>query len=126
MKRILLGVAAATLFFGQAQACTIVTSGLENYMHELAHCNGWVHPPFQSGYYPPVSFVHPFDGELTVYLTGPDLMDLMSVISFAQFDAHFIMAIDKTPPGLCSYFWKQRGTKAAQKDVDHVIGCSLR
>jgi hypothetical protein len=126
MKRILLGVALATLLISKAQACTIVTDGtIEVYWHELAHCNGWDHKPFERGHEPPASYVHDFNGPLTVYLTGHG-MGQITTMNYAQFNAKIILAPDRTVPQLCGALWKQHGVIAAQKDINSLIGCSIR
>ena len=51
-------------------SCTIVYDGSRHfYLHELAHCNGWDHPPFEVAD-PPAAYVHEFDGDLTVIKCG--------------------------------------------------------
>jgi hypothetical protein len=51
-------------------SCTIVTNGTRAvYEHELAHCNGWDHEAFVPAD-PPSSYVHAFDGQLTLIECG--------------------------------------------------------
>jgi hypothetical protein len=108
------------------QTCKIVTdSSLHVFQHELAHCNGWTHKPFEAGINPPEMWVHPYDGELVVYLTGVDYSGQMDTIGFAQVEAEFIMS-DKTPPQLCSEFWKDRGVMPNAALVSRIVGCSVK
>jgi hypothetical protein len=109
------------------QTCTIVTNGaLHVFQHELAHCNGWTHAPFEAGVDPPDNYVHEYDGELVVYLTGENYDGQMDTMSFAQIEAHFIMAWDRTVPALCMAFWKERGIYAASEKVSKIVGCSIK
>lgn len=129
MIRVAIGALVVLLFHGFARAaeCTVVTDGtIEVYMHELAHCNGWEHPPFKPGYDPPAKFVHPFNGELTVYLAGQDYADMMSTMDYAQMGVKFILMPNRSPPQMCALLWKQNDVSAAKDDVDRVIGCAIR
>jgi hypothetical protein len=130
MKRLIFGVAAATLFSTAAWAldrCVIVTNGsIENYQHELSHCNGWQHPEFKPGYDPPLSFIHPFIGELTVWMVGVDYGSQLQTMPEIQFDAIIHSAPTRTVPELCGRLWKENGIVAAQTDIDHIIGCAVR
>lgn len=59
-----------------ALSCFVVVSGgtngnwKEKLQHEMAHCNGWVHPGQAGGYHqaysPPKEFIRPFKGKLTL------------------------------------------------------------
>ena len=104
-----------------------MTNGtVEVFQHELAHCNGWYHAPFEIGVDPPDNLVHPYDGELVVILTGSDFSGQNETIDFAQRGTRFIMKWDYTVPELCKQFWKERGIVAVSKDIDRIVGCSIR
>jgi hypothetical protein len=50
--------------------CTIVTDGTRKvFVHERAHCNGWVHAMFEVAD-PPSGYVHDYAGRLTVIQCG--------------------------------------------------------
>jgi hypothetical protein len=129
MNMRVVGAAAAALSLSApawGQTCTIVTNGeLHVYQHELAHCNGWTHKPFERGVNPPLDWVHPFKGKLTVYLTGDYYVGIMDTMNYAQPSAEFIIQGDKTVPELCKAFWLTRGIIATAKEVDEIIGCQM-
>ena len=110
-----------------AQTCTIVTNGeVSTYQHEVAHCNGWTHPPFQEAT-PPASFVHPFAGELTIYFArGGDIGDEMETINAAPMSAHFVFKNDQTVVSICQWLWRQNGIAAASERMSWLVGCSVR
>jgi hypothetical protein len=109
------------------QTCTIVTNGtVKVFQHELAHCNGWSHKPFQRGVNPPPEYVHHYDGELVVYLTGDFYSSMSDTIDYAQQDTKFIMDFDRTVPGLCKQFWRERGIPYDASVVDEIVGCSVK
>jgi hypothetical protein len=107
------------------QTCTIVTNGeVSTYQHEVAHCNGWTHPPFQEAT-PPASFVHPFAGELTIYFgSGGDIGDEMDTINTAPMKTHYVFE-DKTVQAICQWLWRKNGIAAASDKMDQLVGCSV-
>ena len=109
------------------QTCTVVTNGkVSVFQHELAHCNGWFHPPFQRGVNPPSELVHPYDSELVVILTGTNFPAQNDTIDYAQPGAEFIMRWDATVPELCKQLWQDRGIRYDASVVDEIVGCSVK
>jgi len=125
MKHLLTLALFMTATSAWGQTCTIVTNGeVSVYQHELAHCNGWTHPPFQEAT-PPVSFIHPFDGDLTVIFAGDDLGGHVATIDAAPLGTHFVLELTSTVQAICQRLWRQHGIAAASERMSWLVGCSI-
>jgi hypothetical protein len=106
--------------------CIIVTDGtVAIYQHEIAHCNGWTHPAFVPAD-PPSEFVHPFDGLLTVYLTGSNYGEQMATMSLAPMDTKYIFSWNETVEAICQRLWREKGIAAASDHKGVLAGCAIR
>jgi hypothetical protein len=109
----------------------MVTNGdVSVYRHELAHCNGWKHQPFDTTAVPPASVIYPYEeGRLTVYVITPDTGAMMSTISYAQYDAEIIPMYDgETIVSLCQQLWEERNISvpATAEQWNQLAGCSVQ
>lgn len=109
------------------QTCTLITNGdLDTYDHELAHCNGWWHPPFAESQQPPASYVHPFSGPLYVVI-GRESFDTANdpvyTEQYAQPDANINIS-DRSVVELCRFLWEEQGMDASRPEMNRLAGCS--
>lgn len=102
--------------------CTIISNGiLSNYMHELAHCNGWNHPPFEQGVQPPMEYVYKYPGALRV-IVSPDEQWGMEFLYFMQENAN--LTFDYRPVWrLCKAMFDRNGSHYDER-INTVIGCA--
>jgi hypothetical protein len=125
----MLRIALALLYMSTpawGQTCTIVTDGtIAIYEHEIAHCNGWWHEPFAPNLVPPREYVHPYDGLLTVYLTGHNYGEHMAIMSLAPMDTKYIFRWDETVETICRQLWQERGIAASKKFEGRLSGCAV-
>jgi hypothetical protein len=117
---ILIGLLFATPV--AAEECHMVVSPvLSSFLHELAHCNGWSHPLFESGWNPPYKYIHPYAGKLYVTISYGDPAFIKA---HAQKDA----VIDHTMinvPELCMGLWDRYNVHYDER-IFGIVGCSLR
>jgi hypothetical protein len=105
------------------QSCIIVTNGgLDTYIHELAHCNGWVHAPFAPGLVPHSEFVRVYDGQLVIVLDANAIP--LDTYIHAQTNAQIVQS-SWTAAAICRELWRERNLVVTHKDVDRVIGCAV-
>jgi hypothetical protein len=127
--RVAVVVACATLLvapsstgIGDERRCTIVTNGNWGvYLHELAHCNGWVHPLFASDQYPPPGYMHDFEGELTII--GADLITRLDAQAGTKF-----LTRQQPVPEICRTLWAKQGldVSAYTDAINKIVGCSVK
>ena len=106
-----------------SESCTVVTDGtIEIYFHELAHCNGWVHAPFQIGAEPPLELLHDFRGKLNIIISGHD--DFETLLA-AQTGADIVLS-SRPVIEICRRLWKERSIDASTVGRNRIIGCAVK
>lgn len=110
------------------EPCIIVTNGTAKaFHHELAHCNGWRHAPFEPDLYPPDEYVHDYDGPLTVIVAG----NSRRTRQIAQAGAKIVETNQRVIEA-CHNLWEKRGVNLVPyasmlNDRTLVVtGCTVR
>lgn len=108
------------------QTCTIVTDGtVAIYEHELAHCNGWRHKPFEADIPTPPEFVYPYRGVLTVYMTGSNYSEQADTMLLLPYDARLIF-LNEEPEVICQQLWRERGWTVPAEHDGRLVGCAVQ
>jgi hypothetical protein len=120
-------IAAATLPLEgtERRRCTIVTNGtVEVYLHELAHCNGWSHPQFTAGQWPPPEYLIDYPGQLTIIMSGAD--DIVTRLDTKA--STEIVVTDEKVSVICSRLWTGKGIDISThaSKIEDIIGCAVR
>lgn len=124
----LIGAAIALSICAPAwgQTCTIVTNGdLDIYDHELAHCNGWWHEPYQPDVQPPLEFVYDYPGKLNVILGASFWRDPVATLLHAQEGAKVVTSRQRVPE-ICKRLWRERSVSFNAAKAERIVGCSVR
>jgi hypothetical protein len=116
---------------GSQRTCTIVTNGRpEIFLHELAHCNGWRHAPFDGVLMPPSEFMRLYEGRLVVIMSRRDDLQtrMEAEVSTASEDDVKIGVSQQSVADLCAKLWSDKGISADtyRPYLTDIAGCSVK
>jgi hypothetical protein len=104
--------------------CIIVTDGSDAIIrHEIAHCNGWKHKPFDPILTPPPEYDHPYAGPVDVTVSIPQI-SFFTYMTKANnpayhYDNRFVWQI-------CQELWSERGiTPGTEAQMSRLAGCQV-